>query len=349
MKGIKIVGRFASGNPRCYYRAAGGLIPLPDLPMNDQGFLAAYLAAEKGEALTKPAARYGSGTIGAGVAAFLASDAFLARADSTRAAWRRGCGDIASRYGGARVADLQPRHIATDLSRLSPNPANNRLKLWRALCRFWQDVGLTSIDAARPVRKRQAPASDGHTPWTDDDCAAFRARWPIGTPQRLAFELARQTGAAVVDLVALGPGHVRDGWLTYTRSKSGTICTVPMLCPPLPWYPDSADLRACLDRAPRHMTWLTTAQGASRSHKATSQWFSAAARAAGIEGKGAHGLRKWLAIYMAERGATPEQRMAILGHESSAQTRAYSKTADARRIIAGTDFGKSTVPVSKTR
>lgn len=100
--------------------------------------------------------------------------------------------------------------------------------------------------------------------------------------------------------------------------------------------------------APRHMTWLSTARGAARSGKAAGQWFGAAAKAARIEGKTAHGVRKYLATYMAERGATEAQRMAILGHDTSAQTRQYSKTADARRIIAGTEIDNSTEPVVKT-
>lgn len=87
---------------------------------------------------------------------------------------------------------------------------------------------------------------------------------------------------------------------------------------------------------------------ASRSPKAAAQWFSAAASKAGIEGKTAHGLRKYLSVYMAERGATQEQRMAILGHETSAQTRHYSKSADAMKIISGTDFANFSEPVGKS-
>jgi integrase len=86
---------------------------------------------------------------------------------------------------------------------------------------------------------------------------------------------------------------------------------------------------------PRHLTWLSTARGAARSPKAAGQWFSGAAKQAGIEGKSAHGVRKRLASYMAENGASEDQRMAILGHDTSTQTREYSKSADARQIIAG--------------
>ena len=40
--------------------------------------------------------------------------------------------------------------------------------------------------------------------------------------------------------------------------------------------------------------------------------------------------------------------MAILGHETSAQTRHYSKSADAMKIISGTDFANFSEPVGKS-
>ena|GEM_PF-5954019 len=69
-------------------------------------------------------------------------------------------------------------------------------------------------------------------------------------------------------------------------------------------------------------------------------WFGSAATAAGIDtGKTAHGVRKLLAVTMAERKAAPDQRIAILAHDTTAQTLHYS--ADARAIISGTGFPNS--------
>lgn len=36
--------------------------------------------------------------------------------------------------------------------------------------------------------------SEGFAVWTDADVAACRARWPLGTRRRLAFEVLRETG-----------------------------------------------------------------------------------------------------------------------------------------------------------
>jgi len=38
--------------------------------------------------------------------------------------------------------------------------------------------------------------SEGFAVWTDDDVAAYRAHWPLGTHQRVAFEVLRETGCA---------------------------------------------------------------------------------------------------------------------------------------------------------
>lgn len=104
------------------------------------------------------------------------------------------------------------------------------------------------------------------------------------------------------------------------------------------WFEPSPYLQECIDAAPRHMVFLSTKGGHSRSVKAARQWFAKAARDASIEGKTAHGVRKLRAIMMAEAGATTEERMLILGHDTTSQTQEYSKAADARRILSG---GKS--------
>ncbi|MBY6160006.1 tyrosine-type recombinase/integrase [Mameliella alba] len=352
MKGLSQSGHWPSGNPRYYFRRAGEKpVPMPDARPQSDTFRRAWVAVIEGAPVTKsPAIRPPTGSIAAGVRAYMASDHFLSLAASTRATWRRSLEDIERRYGKAKLADLLPRHIRTDLARLGANPANNRLKIWRALGRYWVDAALREEDPAQGLRKRTAPATDGHTVWTDDDIAAFRLRWPIGSTQRLALELLVQTGAARIDVVALGPGMVgRDGWLTYRRAKSGSQAVVPWSCTPPDWFRPSPFLFACLEQAPYQMTWLCTAKGHTRSDKAFGSWFAKAARDADLpRGRTAHGIRKWRAVDMAERGATTEQRMAILGHESASEAAHYSKSAELKKIVSGTSISNFSNPVGKS-
>ncbi|MFT4013372.1 MAG: tyrosine-type recombinase/integrase [Paracoccus sp. (in: a-proteobacteria)] len=74
-----------------------------------------------------------------------------------------------------------------------------------------------------------------------------------------------------------------------------------------------------------------------RSEKAFSSWFAEAATAAGIAEKSGHGLRKSRAMALAEAGATSHQIATWTGHESLSEVQGYSKAADRKRILSGTD------------
>jgi len=347
LKHLKVSGRFPSGNPRHYFRRQGAKdIPMPDAPKDSQEFLAAYVKATKGEVANARQPNHQTGTIGAALRAFLASDHFLTRATSTRRSWRRFVEEFEKVFAKARLTDLQPKHIRLYLARYDPHPANNRLKVWRAFCRWCVDAGLCDEDAARAVRPRRAPSSDGHAPWTNDDVKLFRKRWPVGSMQRLAMELMIHTGAAIGDAIRIGPGNVQNGWISYRRVKSKTLALSPLTADWPEWFPGSPYLLDCIERAPRALTFLCTASGKPRSAKAASQWFSKAAKQAGLSpDKTSHGLRKHQSVAMAERGASTDQRMAILGHDTTQQTQEYSKSADARRIISGTKSDNFSEPV----
>lgn len=334
LKHINRSGHWPSGNPRLYYRPPGRkAVALPDLEANDPKFLQAYLDAEKG--LSDKPAPLRTGSLAAAVVAYLASDTYLSLAASTRRVWRTGAEDIRRRYGKAVLREIETRHIRADLARLTGNPANHRLKIWRSMCRFWIDASLIDVDPAVTIRPRRIAATTGHEAWTREDVADFRAHWPHTTAQRLAFELLHRTCAAIVDACQIGPQHVKGDWLTFTRQKSGTMATCPWNGGPA-WFEPDDHLRRCLDLAPRHLTFMTTAHGQPRSIKAASMWFARAAKAAGIA-KTAHGIRKHRAAVFAENGASQDQRMAILGHETTSEAVHYSKSADLRRIISGTE------------
>lgn len=339
LKHLNASGRFPSGNVRYYYRPKGQKgIPLPDLPPDHPKFIAEY-AALHGAKPERPKPR--TGTIAAGCRAYIASDVYLALAASTRAYTRRAVEDIEARYGLAPLDDLRPRHIRQDLAPMGPHPANNRLKVWRALGRWWLDAGLIEADPARDVRRRATPVTDGHTAWTRDDVAQFRAYWPHDTPQRLAFELMHRTCASIGDACKLGPGMVKDGWLTYRRGKSGSEAACPFSAPARDWFEADGHLARCLALAPRHALFMVTKQGRARSTKSAAQWFSRACTSAGLQHLSAHGIRKHRASVFKENGATTDQRMAVLGHETQSEARKYSKSADLRRIISGTESSNS--------
>ncbi len=338
LKHLNRSGTRPSGNPRYYYRPKGRKgVRLPDLPTDHPAFLAAY--AEAAGLTEPPRPERPSGSLGAGIRAFRASDKYLSRAASTRARWCRMLDDIDTRYGHAVFANLRPKHIQADLAERGPHPANNRLKVWRALCKWASEAGLIADDPAASVRRRETPASLGHTQWTREDVATFRTHWPIENAERLAFELMYWTGARISDAVRLSEGMIgADGWLEYTQQKTGGTVAVPIFAETPTFAESPAHLHAALTARPeRHLTFMVTAHGKPRSVKAASQWFSAAAKRAGLsEDRTAHGLRKLRAATMAENGATQHQIAAWTGHESLSEVAHYTRKADRRKIISGT-------------
>ncbi|MEM6309982.1 MAG: tyrosine-type recombinase/integrase [Pseudomonadota bacterium] len=271
--------------------------------------------------------------------AYLGSENFLSMAESSRERWRSRCDDIRRKYGIANLESLSARHIKKDLASFEGHAANNRLKVWRSLCAYWDQVGQIETNVARQVAPRKTPKTEGHLAWTKDDFAAFRAHWPIGSKQRLAFELLYRTCAAIGDVAQLHRGMVGlDGWLTYTRQKSGSVATCPFHVDGPSWFEATDDLAKCLKVEPAHMTFLTTESGKSRSAKSVASWFSKSATQAGLDpAKTAHGVRKGRAAVFKENGALAEQRMAVLGHETLSETQHYSKSADLKRTIQGTE------------
>jgi len=344
LKYLMANGRFPSTNARYYYRRAGKRIPLPDFPPNHPEFLAQYAAIAKqfGDR-AQPGPRHSTGTIGAGIRSFMASDHYLTRAKSTREGWTRIMAKLEEDYGTGKLADLLPRHIRKDIAKLPPHPANNRLKVWRALGKWWVNAGLLDTDPARDVTARETPKTAGHVPWSRSEIEAFRKHWGESTPQRLAMELVFWTGARRSDAVALGRGMVDpEGWLTYTQQKTGGRVEIPLTATAPSWAePDPHLARSIEAQKVKHMTWIVTASGHARSSKAFGAWISAAAKAAGIDGRTAHGLRKSRGAIMRENGATLDQRMAWLGHDSEFEAHHYGRGADVRRVISGTQSAHS--------
>lgn len=330
VRGIKIVR--AKGRVYYYHRATGQRLPAPHEP----GFLDAYTAAEAGR---KPSTKAPpAGTVAALCAHAMASDDWRALKPSTQAQRRRIIGKIAADRGEAPARALLPRHIQADLKGLSPAAANNRLKCWRFVCKVGLESGLLVTDPASMTRKRKTTETP-HQPWTDVEIAAYRAHWPVGAPQRLAFELYYWTGARCVDARRLGRQMVDGkGWLRFRQEKTGDEVQIPLFCALPDWLApfaaDHAHLLACL-ASHDNMTFVVSAHGRPRSQKGISQWMAANARAAGLDGFTAHGLRAARAIALAELGATTHQIGAWTGQRSLSEIERYTRAASRRRILAG--------------
>lgn len=323
-----------------YLRRKGQpLVALPDLPMDDPAFLAAYAAAL--QAAPEPASRSQASpnTIAALIEAATRSERFASRSAVYRATLRRQWTAIREKAGTAPYAGLREKHVRADV--MGAENAEARLKAWRFVLGWAVDAGLLEVDPSRLVTadRRQ---TRGHEPWSRAEIEAFRQRWPIGRPARLAMELLLWTGARRDDATKLGPGMVgRDGVLSFRQGKTSGFAFVPWSCR-IPQHvahgaEDHAHLMAAIAaRTERHMTFLATAGGAARSSNGLGNLIADAARAAGLD-RSAHGLRKSRAIALAEGGATPHQIGAWTGHASLKEVEHYTRESDRRRAVIGTD------------
>lgn len=348
LKGLR---RFTQDGTRYVYHRATGT-RLPDLPENHPDFLAAYLAAENQRPSVKPLGRGKPGSILAAWHAYCTSDDFKRLSRSYQQVRKRDGAKLIEAGGAVMIRSIREYHIQNDLDKLKPHPARERRKTWRALMAFANRQKLIDKNPALNVQAQKPPKAKQHEPWSNDAREAFRDHWPIGTMQRLFFEIVDWTGARVSDGVRLGDGMVTsDGWLEFTQQKTGGPVWIPLYREP-PTFADADDLAyliAALDARPqRHMTWLTTAYGASRSEKSVSQWFSAAARAAGLTGLTGHGLRVSRAIRLAEAGATTHQIGAWTGHESLKEIEHYSRQADRKRLLMGPEVERQNVQVKRS-
>ena len=333
--GIKVVVK-PNGRRYVYRRVGNQLVSLPDLPENDDRFVAAYLDAANVAALPKPI-RAEAGTVGWLATRYMHSLAFSALAKGTRENWARIVKHIVKDRGAARVGGLRERHIRADLEGMAPVPANHRLKVWRAMLGFAVEQRIIPQSPAAQVKRRKFKSTP-YPPWGIGQIEAFRNHYPIGSPPRTAFEIFWWSGARCCDVRRLSPAMVDfHGWLSFSQQKTGGDVAIPWACPlPEIWAPFAEDyelLRSSLAEGPAE-AFILTEFGKPRSEKGLSQWFAEKARAAlGDARFTAHGLRKSRAIAIIEIGGTPHQVGAWTGHDSLKEIEDYTKGASKRRLL----------------
>jgi integrase len=207
--------------------------------------------------------------------------------------------------------------------------AANRVKALRRLCKWARGEGHLLVNPALElefIRRK----TDGHPPWTDEEIKKFRDHWPIGTMQRLAFELMLGCGLAKVDAIAGGPKNVEEfkgqKLLHYRRSKTGVHGH-----PPMP--KELLDAIAAVNLKSTTHFLLTSYGKPFTSSASFGNWFADACELAKVE-KTPHGLRKKCAVGYAERGCTASQLCSIMAWSSIKEAEVYTRAASRRKMAA---------------
>ncbi|MGE5770711.1 MAG: tyrosine-type recombinase/integrase [Hyphomicrobiales bacterium] len=211
----------------------------------------------------------------------------------------------------------------------TPHSANVFIKTMRGFYAWALEEKLVAIDPTKGIKLLRGPNDEnGFHTWTQAELARFEVHWPVGTRERLAFDLLLYTGLRRGDAVRVGVQHVRDGVITirtekHRIGKAGELVTIPIL------QPLEASIAATKTG---DLTFLINERGQPWVKESFGNWFRDVCRAAGCPGS-AHGLRKAGATRAAERGASERQLMAIFGWTTGKMAQLYTKAAD-RKLLA---------------
>ena len=316
------------GNPRRYFRRPGfKRVPIPGVPGSPE-FMEAYQAALAGRTQAPPigANRNALGSVASAVSLYLASAAFAALAPDTRRGRRNELERFRVAHGEKRLALMERCHVERHIGVKSPVSARNCLKALSPWLQWCVGEGLVPSDPTSGIKRPRSSNKEGYKTWREEDVERYRARHPIGSKARLAFELLVNVGAARVDTALLGRQHVRDGMLSYRRHKTNVLVEIPVL----------PDLQRIIDRveATERLTFVATDQGTAYTKESFGNYFREWCKQAGVpKGYSAHGVRKYAAKVRADMGATAHELMAWFGWLTIREAERYTRDA-ARRQLA---------------
>lgn len=291
-------------------------------------FEAAYRAALKGDTPRMPG-KAARGTLGWLFDLYRQTSAWNDLATSTRYKREKIMMRVLATAGNEPVSAITEAAIIAGRERRATTPASAQafIDTLHGLFKWAVSVKLAATDPTMNVKvNTKSKRRGGYPPWTDDDMAKFEARWPRGTRERVMFDILTYTGLRIGDVATLGRQHVRDGVIRIDSEKTGMRVEIPMLAP----------LKATIESGPTgDLAFIVTRRGTPFNKGALGTAFVEAARAARVQGKSAHGLRKAAATLAAENGATERELEAIFGWSGGRMATLYTKSANRSRLAAG--------------
>lgn len=304
------------GQPRVRIRAEYGT----------QEFMDAYLAAMAGERARKPSAAT-SGTLEWLLERYRDSSAWASLSNATRRQRENIFRHVMAKAGKEPAAAIDRADIQAgiDARRETPAQARNFRDAMRGMFAWAARAGLVPADPTAGTDRPKKAKGPGFVAWTEDEVAAYEARWPIGTRERVWLDVLLYTGLRRGDAVRLGRQHVSDGVATIRTEKSGfevevSIPVLPVLARTLAAGP-TGDL-----------AFICGARGGPLTKESFGNLFKIACKAAGLANRSAHGCRKIGATRAANAGATIHELNAIFGWTGTEMASHYTREADRRRL-----------------
>ena len=310
------------GKVRRYVRRPGSRrVTLPGLPGSPE-FMQAYQDAISGPVVRPREPK--AGTLAALAAEFFNSTEFANLKSSSQATYRLTLSPILERDGHRLVRDMPPdkaRKIIQEIGAKRPAMANLTRAVLRRMFSFAVTIGQRRDNPFNAVPKYRIGT---HHTWTDEQLGAYEKRWPLGTRQRLVFDVLLYSAQRVGDVVRMQRSDIRNGVITVVQQKTDAEVFVPL-------HPALA--RSIKAGPSKGVYLIGDKNGRPITRRTLSVLISVAAKAAGLPAECvAHGLRKAALRRLAEHGATSKEMQAISGHKTLAEIERYTQRADQRRL-----------------
>jgi len=309
-----------------FRRGKGPRMPLPDPGADD--FHEKYLAALTASG---PAPRriLGEGSLAWLIARYRETTAYRGLSDATRKQRDNIFKGVAEKAGRHPYKDITRKVIVTarEDRAATPAQARNFLDAMRGLFRWALEAELVTEDPTTNVSNPRRPKGAGFAAWTEADVAAYEARWPSGTKERVWLHVLLYTGLRRGDAVLLGRQHIRHGIATIRTEKTGMEVDVRI----------ATQLDATLRLGPTgDLAFIVGDGGRPLTKESFGNMFRAACNEAGVR-KSAHGLRKLAATAAAEAGCTVGELEARFGWTGGTMASHYTRTADRKRLAAAAE------------
>ncbi|WP_456821803.1 tyrosine-type recombinase/integrase [Bradyrhizobium sp. USDA 4502] len=245
--------------------------------------------------------------------------------------------------GEKPFAVLTRKVIKAEMKARTPSQAGNLLSAVRGMIRWLIDENHLDEDDDPTIGLKSGKAkasreTGGFLPWTEDDMAKYRKKWPLGTEARLMFDILHYTFLRLGDAHRFGPPHLRQivrkmaVQIATEKSQGNTTVTVPV-------HPEFAEsLRAARAAGIVGAEVFTgkTVRGRIQpmNKKAWAAKFKKYAVLAGVKEpkKSCHGVRKARAEVAAYADCTESQMMAMFGWTDPKMPAHYIAQANRERL-----------------
>lgn len=290
-------------------------------------FRTAYEAAIRGEAAPTKA-EYPAKSLGWLVARYRESTAWTVLSIATRRQRENILKHILAKAGREPYTRVDRKAIVAgrDRRKDTPSAAKHFVQTMRGLFEWAADAQHVASDPTAGIAVPRKKTEGFHT-WTDEEREAYKARWPLGTRQRVWYAVVYCTGLRRGDAVRVGRQHVKGarGKMRAEKTESSTA--------EIAYFAVDAELREALDAGPTgDLTFIVGAEGKPLTKESFGNMFRDACNDAGVPGS-AHGLRKARATYAADNGATEAELDAMFGWKRGSGTSAiYTQRVNRERL-----------------